>query len=314
MNTENLSVGLISTPRTRLAHAGFLRSRLLRPLLVLCALLAFGYWWGYVSGEKSAIVLYFGRPYQIGSYVEEQWPALLLAGVNSFATAIASLVLAGATAMLLLAFGMMSDGRLARIERAAAFLQTIPTLVVVTVALLFEREFLTLIGFDASPDLFCIIPVALSLIFAPLVNGIGAVTRASVNIKAILRMWDAPPWWRVWRVYLPYAAAEVLTGLRASATWAVGAVLIAEGLVNGVSGDVLTLGHALIRPFSTNPPGQTPAVIIISVILGFAVYWVTAKAQQWIERVIYGRIALDHQSYPLQSRSRRLRKRQRGSK
>jgi len=125
-----------------------------------------------------------------------------------------------------------------------------------------------------------------------------------VPLRALLRLWDAKPLWRIWKVYLPFAAAEMLTGLRASAVWAIGAILIAEGLINGVGGDSITLGSALIRPFSSSAIGKAPAVIIVSTALGYLTFRVFAIVQRRAERALFGKATSAQQEFPLQSSSR----------
>jgi hypothetical protein len=82
----------------------------------------------------------------------------------------------------------------------------------------------------------------------------------------------------------------------------VGATLIAEGLLNGVNGDSNTLGHFLVRPFSSSVlPGRTPAVIVISTLLGFLVYFLFAVIQRYAEKRLRGEVAAAEAEYPLHS-------------
>jgi|GEM_PF-5816249 len=273
-------------------------------VVCISVMVALVLWWAHLANggpNNSQVVIYFGVPWDVVTYALGNWAHILYASMWCFFTAIISLLLAGAIAVALLIIGMRSDRRLARIERAVAVLQTVPTLIIVTVSLLIEREVLRVLGVRAPVDVFCIIPVALSLVFAPLVYGINGINQAPLVMKAMLRIWNAKPWWRIWRVYLPYITSDVMTGLRASATWALGAVLIAEGLMNGVDGDSQTLGRSLIRPFSGNQPGQTVAVIIVSIALGFLVYYVTKRLHEAMEQRLYGEPWANHQLYPLQT-------------
>lgn len=259
------------------------------------------YIWEVMAGPDTVVVIYFGKPHETIRYLEASWAQLLAASVATFLTAVGSLLLAGALAIFLLAVGLSSDGRLSLIERFAVFSQTLPILVIVTISLLLERAIFRFFDLQPSPYIYCIVPVTLSLVFTPLVSGIGAIERMPVPLKALLRLWDAPPYWRIRRVYLLYAMAEILTGIRASATWAVGSVLIAEGLTNGVAGDTLTLGNALMRPFSSVRPGQTPTVILVATILGFLVYLLFHWLQSRAERALFGKATAANQGYPLQS-------------
>jgi NitT/TauT family transport system permease protein len=274
-------------------------------IIFLCACLAgfvgwFLYAWSVSFTNKNSIVIYFGRPTDLWSYASSNGGELLRASVLCFATASGSLILAGVTAVLLLVLGLFSDERLRLIERVGAGSQTIPVLVIVTVFLLIEQGIFEALNLRPSADWYCIVPVTLALVFPPLVNGAGAIARMPIQLKALFRVWDAPAFWRIWRVYLPYAIPDVLTGIRASSTWAVGATLIAEGLVNGVGGDSRTLGHALIIPFQM-PPGKTPVVILIATVLGYAVYVLFAEVQRRIENRLQGEAVVGEKGYRIQS-------------
>ena len=141
--------------------------------------------------------------------------------------------------------------------------------------------------------------MAISLAFTPLINGVNALNRMPIDLKALMRIWSAPQFWRITNIYIPYILSDVLTGLRASSTWAVGAVLIGEGMVNGVSGDSVTLGHALISPFSANAPGKTPVVITVAILIGFYVYRLSGTFQSFIERKVYGKSSEQNSAYTL---------------
>ena len=176
------------------------------------------------------------------SYFAFDWRNLLCSAANCTLTAIISLILAFFVSILLLILGLLHDGWLAPVERLAAASQTIPVLVIVTIALIIERSIFQALGIEAPVMVYCLAPVTIGLLFPPLVYGADAVLCLPVEIKALLRLWNAPTGWRIFRVYLPVALPGVLTGIRASATWAIGATLIAEGLLNGVEGDSTTLG------------------------------------------------------------------------
>jgi ABC-type nitrate/sulfonate/bicarbonate transport system permease component len=214
---------------------------------------------------------------------------------------IVSLVLGALLSTLLLVLGLWSDGRLSLIERLAAALQTVPVLVIVTVSLLIETQLAIFLRLTGPASLYCLIPVTIALMFPPLANGAGAIRRMPIQLKELLRVWDAPSSWTIRRVYLPLAIPDILTGVRASATWAVGATLIAEGLLNGVDGDSNTLGHFLVRPFSSSAsPGRTPAVILIAIILGFLVYLLFVGLQRYAEGLLQGDTTHAEAAYALQ--------------
>lgn len=260
-----------------------------RILLIFSAIgiMAFLLSWQLYLADDSHLVVYFGHPIDAVSYCEGNWPMLLRASVRSVSVAIASLVLAGITTLILLVLGMRHRHLLKWIERLAAGSQTVPFLVVVTLSLILQK--LVFDWFEVRQPIwvYCLVPVTVALLFPPLACGVDSFLRFPFNLKAMLRLWQAPEWRRIRRIYLPAVAPDVMTGLRTSATWAISATLITEGLLHGIEGDSETLGHFLLRPFSSGTvAGRTPTVIIVATLLGFIVYLIFS----WLKRRIDSRI------------------------
>lgn len=255
--------------------------------------------WEWRFTNSNSLVVYFGRPNDIPAYVLGNSGYLIWASWDCFWTALASLVLAGTVATTLLTLGTLSSGWLKAIEWLAATSQVVPFLVVVTLLLLTERILFGLFDLEPSTAVYSLAPVTLSLMFPPLVFGARNIGRTQIQLKSLLRLWEAPAWWRIARVYVPGALPDILTGLRTSATWAVGATLISDGLLDGVALNSRTLGHLLVRPFSAAPPGQTPTVIAIATFLAFAVYYIMILVQHTVERRLLGMIAQAEEAYSL---------------
>jgi ABC-type nitrate/sulfonate/bicarbonate transport system permease component len=247
------------------------------------------YVWAKRLPDDSLVVIYFGRPADTLKYLIDERHTLIVSSFWCVFVAVVSLSISGILAIVLLAIGLWSDGRLSAIERLAASLQTVPVLVIVTLSLLVETQIAMLFNLSPAASSYCVLPVTIALMFPPLANGAGAIRRMPIQLKELLRIWGAPSLWKIRRVYLPLAIPDILTGVRASSTWAVGATLIAEGLLNGVSGDSNTLGHFLVRPFSSSAsPGRTPAVILIATVLGFLVYLLFVGIQRYWESRLMG--------------------------
>jgi len=266
-------------------------------LLVVIALVS----WANLLSADSPVVVYFGTPRDAIDYALSNSRELAVSAAKCLLTAVLGLILAGVLATALLIVGLLRPRWLGVIERLAAISQTVPILVIVTIALIVETTIFHFLALSVPVTVYCIVPVTVGLLFPPLVNGADAVSRLPLELRALLRLWAAPIRWRVFRVYLPAALPSLLTGLRASATWAISGTLITEGLLNGVEGDSSTLGHFLVRPFSSGDPGKMPSVILISTILGFGVYYLFVLVQFAAERRLLGPAAKVAQTYPLQS-------------
>ena len=257
-------------------------------LFFLAALIGFVWSWENAFTKSNELVVYFGRPSAIPAYIASNWNYLIWASFGSVRTAVLSLVLAGLLATLLLVIGLVGDGLLGKIESLAVWSQAVPFLVVVTVFFLAERILFKAVDWNPGTSIYSLVPVTISLVFPPLVYGAKGTMRLQVQIKSLLRLWQAPTFLRITRVYLPNALPDILTGLRVSATWAVGATLISDGLLDGVAMNERTLGHLLVRPFSTAPSGQTPTVIVIATLLAIGVYFLARRAQAFVEQKLNG--------------------------
>lgn len=273
-----------------------------RVLLVLAVGLAVGlliYAWQCLASNQSHVVSYFGRPSDTWLYLMGNWKTLLSSSVMCLSVAAGSLVLAAFMSLLLLAYGLHSPKRLPSIERFAAYLQTVPMLVVVTICLVIQKELFKVVGVMPTAYWYCVLPVTIALMFPPLANGAGALRRTLLEVKQLLRLWDVPPYQRIMKVYLPLVLPDVLTGVRSSATWAVSATLVVEALLNGVEGQMATLGHAFLgKP----PAGLLVSVVAVSSLLGYLLYAAVASLQGIIERRLLGKAAEAADLYPLQAR------------
>jgi len=274
-------------------------ARVILPVLSAIVLLT---WRWERAGQHSVIVTYWGRPSEVLQYLmESAWGELATSVLLCFQTAVVSLIAAGVLAVALLMAGALSSTGLRLIERFAALSQTIPTLVIVTIFLLLERQIATAFHLKPPLMLYCLGPVTVSLLFPPLVNGAEGIAQLPIDVKYLLRLWAAPRWVRIWRVYIPAALPYILTGVRTSATWAVGATLLTEGLLSAVEGISLSLGHILLRASSAGVAARATSVFIIATALALAVYGLAVLAQRMIERIVLGPTAMTQADYPLQT-------------
>lgn len=256
--------------------------------------------WDNTYANSSVVVVYFGRPSDILEYLHSHWEVLFYGSLRCTLVAISSLILSGVLSVMLLTAGLLSRKGVETIEGVAAMSQIVPMLITVTVSLLLELQLFAFLGIAPSTGWYCVLPVTVALIFPPLVNGAVAINRAPNELKAMLKLWEAPRFSCARHVYIPLVIPDILTGIRASATWAVGATLIVEGLLNGVNGDSSTLGHFLMQPFSSVVRGRTPAVIVVVTVLGFAVYYLSVVMQKTIENRLHGNAAIVEVVNPLQ--------------
>jgi len=266
--------------------------------VVIVVLLVLFYWQRYLN-TNHPIVIYFGRPFDVYLYISQNWGRILEASFTTTLIAVTSLFLAGLTALYFLIMGLISDKWLQRVEQLVAISQTIPILVIVTIIYIAQKSIFKALNVELGLAWYCFMPVCIALFFPPLVYGIKGVRSIDSDMKALLRIWDAPQSWRIRRIYLPQALPHLLTGLRVSSTWAVAATLITEGLVHGVGNNQSSIGKSLMRPFSGSvSPGQTLALMIVATLLGYFVYLLIGIFQSLVEHKYFGIAAKNEEVYP----------------
>jgi NitT/TauT family transport system permease protein len=258
-------------------------------------------WWQLLLGENNPTVVYFGRPADIPRYLLQNFGAIVSASLLTALTATIAVILSGLLAITILVLALLSKELLRHVERIAAASQTIPMLVIVIIVYLVEKPIIDRLGPEAPLLLYCVVPVSLVLFFPALAFAVDGVRNIDIEIKSMLRVWDAPQLWRVRRVLVPHAMPHLLVGLRVSAAWAVLAAIITEGLIGSQGRPAVnSLGIGLMRPFSSGPPaGKTPSLFLAATLMGFAVYY----AFLWLEQVgckrFLGHAGIQERDYPV---------------
>lgn len=249
-----------------------------------------------MTDPVNPVLAHFGRPSEAVAQLWTVWPVVALRAIHTLAVSIAALTLSAALASSALVLGLLRPQELAILEQLTAYLQTVPIVVVVTVSFLIQRSLLGPQS-DVPGYAYALMPAAISLVFPPLANGIKAAHRITPEVKQMLRLWGIGRWRRVLQVYLPIVTPEVLTGIRSSATWAVGATLVVETMLNGVPGSSDTLGVMLV---GDGTPSLRLVAVAVSCALGYLVYATFVMLQGAIERRLHGQASEAIDNYPLQ--------------
>jgi len=275
--------------------------KLVISLVSICLFIAvLLFWWEKHLDNNHIFVVYFGRPSDVLSYTTQSWQKILKGSLSTTIIAFISLLMSAAMALLFLVIGLLSDRWLRQIEKFALISQTIPMLVIVAICYIIEKSIIGRAFLNIHFVWYCFVPVSIVLFFPPLVYGIKGIRDIDTDMKAMLRIWNAPKMWRIIKVYLPQALPHILTGLRVSASWAIVAALITEGLMFGVSNDQFSIGQSLIRPFSGSViKGQTLTLMIVATILGYFVYYVVGCIQSILQKKVFGIAAENEKNYPI---------------
>jgi NitT/TauT family transport system permease protein len=262
--------------------------------------------WQFLLGTMHPLVVYFGRPADVGQYSVHHLGSLLSAAFLTTATAVLSVLLSGILAAAFLILAVSTERLLQPVERIAAASQTVPMLVIVTFVYLIEKPIIDHLGSEPPLLLYCLVPVSIVLFFPALAYAIDGVRNLDIEIKSMLRVWDAPQRWRIRQILLPHAMPYLLVGLRVSAAWAVLAAIIAEGLIGSQGRESATsLGIGLMRPFSSGaPPGKTPSLFLAATLMGFLVYYLFDRLEHFGHRRFLGFAGVQERDYPI-CRSRR---------
>lgn len=227
-----------------------------------------GLWWGYVTLFKVPPFI-LPPPQVVGSELVRLfaggtiWPHL----GHTLGIILAGFVLGAAGGLLL---GIVL-ARLPGLERMIApyllFIQTAPK---IALAPLFILWF----GLGIASKIVLVV----SLVFFPVmigtVLGLRSVSPAMLELSRILHLSQRQ---RFVRIELPAAVPEIFSGLKVGAVQATIGAILAEWLSGGTG-----LGYLMVFAGTTYKAPLLFAMVIVTALLGIAVYQALAQCEKWL--------------------------------
>ncbi len=227
-----------------------------------------GLWWGYVTLFKIPPFI-LPPPQVVGSELVRLfasgtiWPHL----GHTLGIIVAGFVLGTAGGLLL---GLVL-ARLPGFERMIApyllFIQTAPK---IALAPLFILWF----GLGIASKIVLVV----SLVFFPVmigtVLGLRSVAPSMLELSRVLRLTQRQ---RFLRIELPAAVPEIFSGLKVGAVQATIGAILAEWLSGGTG-----LGYLMVFAGTTYKAPLLFAMVIITALLGIAVYQLLAQCEKWL--------------------------------
>jgi NitT/TauT family transport system permease protein len=236
-------------------RTGILR-QILPPLVVLIAMAAATEAWVRVFHVRMFL---FPRPSAVLRFMAAH-PADLL--VSLWTTAKAALIGFFASAVIgVLAAIALSGSSLVR--RAfypyTVFFQTVPIVAIAP---------LLVIWFDAGLTSVAVSAFIVSL-FPVIANTLAGLLSTDPALEDLFRLYGASAWARLWKLKLPAATPNILTGLRVAAGLAVIGTVVGEFLV-GVFGAGQGLGVRIVSAKKMGRTDELFAAVLIASLLGLA--------------------------------------------
>lgn len=141
------------------------------------------------------------------------------------------------------------------------FFQTVPIIAIAP---------LLVIWFDAGLTSVSISAFIVS-VFPVIANTLSGLLSTDPALLDLFRLYDAGPVARLWKLRLPWAMPEIMTGLRVAAGLAVIGTVVAEFLV-GTLGTTEGLGVKIVGAIKYGQADQAFAAVLTASLLGLAVF------------------------------------------
>ncbi len=213
--------------------------------------------WSYFSSQSNILRLFISSPLDIFNYFKSNSDLIIHSTLVTFSEAILGLVIATMFSFLIMIIGFYRPTVLAFTMPLLITSQTIPLIVL-------APFFIILLGVGLSSK----IAMAALLCFFPIVvnfnQGYVAISR---NIHDLLKIYNTNRTFSIFKIYIPLALPNIITGLKISSTLAIIGALVAE-----FSGANAGLGKLLFLSSIRLEPEIMMTCLIICSLIGLTFY------------------------------------------
>jgi len=135
-------------------------------------------------------------------------------------------------------------------------------------------------GYGASAVIAAACIVSVFPVIANTVDGLRAV---DPKLKELFALYDAGPWVTWWRLLLPAAMPQILTGLRIAAGLSVIGAVVGE-FVSGYMGDQAPIGIVILTGIREARTDVVFAAVLLSAAVGFMLFGLVSGVGHWVLR------------------------------
>jgi NitT/TauT family transport system permease protein len=256
----------------------WLRTQALPPAITLAAVLAA---WQLAVSLLDTPPLILPSPVRIAQEAWHNLPTLVAASGQTAAAAACALTIALVLGTLIAM--LFSQSPLIRLSffPYAIFLQTVPIVAIAPVIVVWLDE-----GFAAV----VVIATVISL-FPPITNGTAGMISVPLPLQELFQLNRASRWQTLWKLQLPHAMPQLVTGARIASGLSVLGALVGE-MFAGVGVDRPGLGYTIFVANDRFNMAFLFAAIAVSTLLGVAMFsLVSIIGEQgllyWRERRMY---------------------------
>jgi len=213
--------------------------------------------WQYYGSHNQTVRLFISSPSLIVEYFSKNYSDLLNATYTTFLEAVMGLLIATCFSFGMMILCFYKPKFMEFILPVMITSQVIPVIVL-------APFFIILFGLGVTSKIAMAAVISFFPVFVNFAQGYKAI---SVNIHELMKIYNAPLFFRISNVYFPLAMSSIMAGLKISATLAVIGAIVAE-----FSGAETGLGKNLFISAIRLEPDLMMTSLILSTIIGLGLF------------------------------------------
>ena len=221
--------------------------------------------WQYFGDNSAVARLFVSSPKLLSDYFLSHYKQLSIAVLTTFTEAILGLLLATLVSFGLMCICFYRPTFMDFILPIMVAAQIVPVIVL-------APFFIILFGIGLTSKIVMAALISFFPIFINFAQGYAAI---SSDIHALMKIYQAPLYFRITRVYFPLAMPSIMSGLKVSATLAVLGAIVAE-----FTGAKVGIGKNLFVSSIRLDPDLMMVSLILASVIGLLMYgaiWVAER-------------------------------------
>jgi NitT/TauT family transport system permease protein len=235
-----------------------------RKLIYIILAIVVVVFWEYSAQNNSTVRLLISSPTFVADYFSSNYNMLLLATYTTFIEALTGLTIATLFSFLMMIICFSQPKFMEFVMPIMITSQVIPLIVL-------APFFIILFGIGMTSKIAMAAVISFFPVFINFAQGYKSISQ---NIHELMAIYQAPLFFRIFRVYFPLSMPSILAGLKVSATLSVIGAIVAE-----FSGAEIGLGKNLFISAIRLEPDLMMTSLLLSSIIGLFLYFAIKRIE-----------------------------------